>query len=313
MIFKYIKYLIFYILTYKNKNSIKDINVISLAGIGDSIYSAIFCAESQKECILYTHSKNIEICSLYYNKVYDIKYIDYSQKSTLYYSDRSNIRIKDLFKIYQNKSCFVKNSIFESFNIYKRINHKLQLNNLNYYGNVNARNRFYKDLNYKILRRKYISVYKPFNVHIPNRNYVIIHPFGSDDIRNLTKEQIININNYFKIYKIYIIGSEFDLKKYKNYDVNLEFIMLQKAENLLEFLSGAKYIICVDSMISHLVTTLLPNNIIIYYGNTFSSYYMPQNFLNIKVISNYQKCTPCNNKNCNKINNLSCIQNIYLR
>lgn len=310
MILKFLKYLIFSNITYYNKKNVKKINVISLAGIGDSIYAAIFCAESQIDCTLYTYSKNIEICTLYYDKVYDIKHIDYSERFSCYYSDRSNLSLLDLMKIYKNKSCFVKNNIYESFNLVKRICNKFDINNLNYYGENNARTRFYNDLNYKLLNRKFVSIYKSLNVCISKNKYVIIHPYGSDNIRKLTKEQIKNISNVFKNDKIYVVGSKFDLD---NYNENFEFITFEKVENLLEFLSGAKNIICVDSMVSHLVTTTLSNNITIYYGNTFSSYYMPQNFTNIKILNNYQNCTPCNRKNCNKINNLSCVQNIFIK
>uniref|UniRef100_UPI0040473A63 hypothetical protein n=1 Tax=Polynucleobacter sp. TaxID=2029855 RepID=UPI0040473A63 len=312
MISKFILYYIFEKLTHFNKNKVKKINIISRAGIGDSIYAGIFCAESSKECFLYTASKNIEICSLYYDKVFDTKDLDFLQKESLYYSDRSLLNLIDLIKIFLNRSCFIKNSIYESPNFIKRICNKLRIRNYKYYGKTNSRKRFYDDINIKSSSRKYISVYRSFNIDSRKRDYIVIHPFGSDSIRKLTKSQIENIIEYYSNNKIYIVGSIYDKKYFNEYNLNINLTIFDKATDLLEFLSGAKKIICVDSMISHLVSTLLSNPVTIYYGNTFSSYFMPQTFSNISLIDNYQKCTPCNRTYCDKINGLSCVQNIYL-
>lgn len=312
MIFKFLNYYIFEKLTNLNKKSAKKIKVISLAGIGDSIYAGIFCAESKTDCMLYTTPKNIEICSIYYDKVYDIKSLNYLEPSCLYYSDRSSLNLMDLINIFLKKSCFIKNSIYESMNIIKRIRNKLSFRNTEYYGSTNSRKRFYNDINIKSQNRNYISVYRPFNIYSKKRKYIVIHPFGSDSIRRLTKDQIQNILEYYSTDKVYIVGTDSDKKYINDYNLNIDLFTFEEATDLLEFLSGAKIIICVDSMISHLVTTLLSNPVIIYYGNTFSSYYMPQKFSNISLKENYQKCTPCNRKFCNKINGLSCVQNIYL-
>lgn len=312
MIFKLIKYYIFEKLTYQNKNTANNIKVISLAGIGDSIYAAIFCAESTVKCQLYTSSKNIEICSLYYNEVYDIKDLKYFEENSIYYSDRSNLKLVELFKILLKGSCLIKNSIYESPNIVKRICNKFKFRNNYYYGKTNSRIRFYDDLKLTKIKRNYVSVYRSFNINTLKKDYIAIHPFGTDSIRRLTKEQIANIVEYFCNEKIYIVGSTFDKKYLNGINEDIEFTVFEKSTDLLEFLSGAKSIICVDSMVSHLVTTLLSNPVTIYYGNTFASYYMPQSYSNISIIHNYQKCTPCSRTRCDKIDGLSCVQNIYL-
>jgi hypothetical protein len=309
---KFINYFFVELLSRLNRINCHNYNIISDAGIGDSIYAAIFCAENNVRSTLYTSNRNIEVCSIYFNRLEDIKNIKYNNKYTIYYSDRSNIKLINLIKIIINKSVFIKNSIFESFNLKNRLLNKLKINNERYYKNSNARKRFYSDLKIPIKNNKYISVYRSFDIVTGPKNYVVIHPFGFDDIRRLTKNQIKNIIKFYNGTTVYIVGSSKDQKYFDEYKIECNFYCFSKSTDLLTFMSGAKEIICVDSMISHLVTTLIPNPVKIYYGNTFASYYMPQKNSNIQIISNYQNCTPCNKISCKKINGFSCIQNIYL-
>lgn len=312
MIKKIINYWLIEIVSQFNRTNCNNYNIISNAGIGDSIYAAIFCAEIDIKCKLYTSIRNIEVCSIYYNIVEDYNNLKYNEKLTIYYSDRSEIKFLNLLKIFFSGSVFKKNSIFESFNFKNRLLNKIKKSGVKYYKKRNAKNRFYFDLNIPVKHNKYTSVFRSFDVITGPRNYVVIHPFGSDNIRRLTKNQIKNIIEYHKGTDVKIVGALTDKKYFDEYDIKCNFYYFDKSTELLTFLSGAKEIICVDSMISHLATTLIPNPIKIYYGNTFASYYMPQKYSNIEILNNYQSCTPCNRRLCNKINGFSCIQNIYI-
>jgi ADP-heptose:LPS heptosyltransferase len=293
------------------KPNFNKIYLVSDAGYGDLLYAAYFARNCPyKNIILYCSEEKLDFAKLFYSKSYAINDLPFNSRKSLYYSDRSDFSISQLIKFFINGNFFISNSIYERLRVVFRIkrffNYK---HNKKFYNNLNCLSRYYEDfylftnnINYQFKQKEIRPTKK--------ENFTILHAFGSDSIRHLTKEQITMVAEKFN--NLVLIGTMSDYLKYKKYNLNYVFYVQSNWVETVNLIRKASFIVCVDSSIAHLSRFLTNVETIVLVGNTFAEYYYPFPEPNLRIIHNYQPCTPCSNVECNKIKNKSCVQNIII-
>ena len=293
------------------KPNLQKIYLISDAGYGDLLYSTYFASNSpDKNVRLYCSEIKLDFAKIFYSESYATVNLSFNSKNCLYYSDRSDLSIIQLMRIFIGGNLFISNSIYERLRITFRLKRFFNYSfNKNFYNNLNCLSRFYEDLclptdkiNYQFNQSKICRSKKI--------NLTILHAFGSDSIRHLTREQIIMIGTRFD--NLVLIGTSSDYLKYKKYNLNYIFYVQDNWLKTMDFICKASFIVCVDSSIAHLSRFITNSEILVLVGNTFAEYYYPFPEPNLKIIHNYQSCTPCSNRECHKIKNKSCVQNIAI-
>ena len=296
---------------YLFKHRISEVNIISDAGYGDLLYAIHFGKKCRSLNIrIYTSKMKLDFAKFFYEKCFSLDELSLDSSSALFYSDRSNFSARQLFNLFIKGNLFISNSLFERLRIIFRLRRFFKKTlNREFYANLDCLSRFYSDLAICYERIDYNFLNSESNQTKKNA-VTLVHAFGSDKIRHLTRDQIVKISNKYNNLKL--IGTAADYEIYKEYRLNYDFIVLDDWSKTIRLIESASILICVDSVIAHLSRFLTNSKTIVLVGNTFAEYYYPQPTNNLEILSNYQSCTPCSQTNCTKINNKSCVQNIKL-
>jgi ADP-heptose:LPS heptosyltransferase len=335
-IIKVILFECFYLLK-KRKFTVKGntILVVQLSGIGDAILTLplVESLSINNKIVILTKTSNLNI---YKNQPFISKIIEYKESNFINYNNfinffslynfellvsiRSNFNF--LFFALINNVKVIPNPLFERFRLYSRFCSFFSKNyKKKYYNKTHTVNIFNKYFNIKQNFNNLIPIYKEI---IPNsliefinneKNIIIFHFAGQDEIRKLKKEVITNIINNINI-KIILLGVEKDLNIIKNIHLPnnvynaIGLLNLNQISYLFERVNN---IICVDSSIMHLASINRKMNMICLTGNTLTSYYGPYRVINsdnIIILDRKPLCSPCSKTKCIKFNGYSCVQDI---
>jgi ADP-heptose:LPS heptosyltransferase len=317
----------------KKRNNKKNILIVQLSGIGDSILALPFIEQLSK-------IDNLKIYVLTKTQNYTI------------YKNQNFIET-----IYTDCDYFILNNLIEHLNIDKVISIRSSISLLKYF--LFAKIQFYPNPFFERLRlhtriiSKFSSNYKKkfynsihvvnlFNKHILKKNTyfnkllpihqeplpdnlfkfiqestkpVIFHFLGNDEIRKLNLNIVLDVINNIDG-NLIILGTEEDKPFFNN-----DYILKKKHFNafgLLNFNQIAQlvqlvnYSIVVDSSIMHISTLNLNMKMVALMGNASLSNYGPliYNSNNLRIINRNPICSPCSKTTCGKFNGVSCIQDI---
>jgi ADP-heptose:LPS heptosyltransferase len=323
---------------FKNRKiSINDntILVIQLSGIGDAILTLPLLEKLSinNKIIILTKSINFNI---YLNQPYITKIIEYNDsnfqniKDFIFFFNLHNINLllsirsnfKFLFFALVNNLKVIPNPIFERIRILSRF--------LSFFSNSYKKN-FYKKNHTVNIFNFYFNINYKFNQLVPihkeiipkvlsdfilnEKNIIIIHFAGQDQIRKLKPEVVFDIIFNIKN-KIILLGVDNDFNIIKNFNLPknvFNAIGMLNLNQISYLFDKVNNIICVDSSIMHLASINNKMNMICLIGNTLSSYYGPyrvNNSENIILLDRKPLCSPCSKISCNKFNGYSCVQDI---
>jgi len=293
------------------KRRISEVNIISDAGYGDLLYAIHFAKMCRSLNVrIYTSKMKLEFAKFFYEKCYSSEELALNSTNTLFYSDRSNFSASQLFKIFIKGNLFISNSLFERLRITFRLRRFFNKTlNRDFYANLDCLSRFYNDLGICYERIDYNFLRKE-SEQTKKTAVTLVHAFGADKIRHLTRDQIVKIGKKYNNLKL--LGTASGDRIYKEYRLGYDFVVVDDWSKTTHLIQSASILICVDSVIAHLSRFLTNSRTIVLVGNTFAEYYYPQPTSNLEILSNYQSCTPCSQTDCHKVNNKSCIQNIKL-
>jgi ADP-heptose:LPS heptosyltransferase len=319
------KWIIVWLLMQNNKyyKSNKKNLVIANGGIGDSIILI---------GILIKYKKNVENWDLltkknssklfekhlpnYFDNIYlQLDEIEFNKDN---YTDIYSIRmgytdIKELYlKNYNGR--FHPNEWYDNARILSRVFSILSTKyKKNYYRKTHISEIFKKTLN--IDEKDKINFKKNNAIKInPKTNLITIgiHVGGSEPIRKLKIETIIEIVHLMPDYNFILIGDKEDSKKFsiENFNSNNIAYKIGSVElnHVSELLKDINIVVAPDSMIMHYCDFLnIP--LIAIMGNALTETYGPRH-TQYKVINRNPRCAPCSRSNCEIFNGYSCIQDI---
>jgi ADP-heptose:LPS heptosyltransferase len=318
-----------YFPTLKDKN----ILIIQLSGIGDSILSIpllknlksennIFVITKNENSVIFKNLVNDNNLFIYNDKTQKLKYLNNlinTYNIDIILSLRSNLPFF-IASLFSNVK-LIPNPLFERLRIIERL---MSFISKKYKNNVYKKTHTANLFNNLIKVNNFIEIDKIYSEELPddinkflneNPKICILHFAGQDQIRHLKLDVIQDIcsNNYFKII---LIGSKKDKLLIKDLKPNHNYINIVgdlTLNQITTLLHKVENIICVDSSIMHLASTNNNLNMICIMGNSLVEYYGPlrYNFSNnITILSRNPYCSPCSKKYCNKFNGYSCIQDI---